>query len=69
MQQPEHFDSIVIGDGLAGLSVGYHLAQQGIRFVILDANERISEAIGYCSGGWDEALRSRHAAKAPMIRP
>jgi putative flavoprotein involved in K+ transport len=51
MQQPEHFDSIVIGGGQTGLSIGYHLARQGIRFVILDANERISEAIGYCSGG------------------
>jgi hypothetical protein len=30
---------------------------------------RISEAIGYCSGEWDEALRTRHAAEAPMIRP
>jgi hypothetical protein len=30
---------------------------------------RISEAVGYCSGGWDEALRARHAVEAPMIRP
>jgi hypothetical protein len=30
---------------------------------------RISEVIGYCSGEWDEALRARHAAEAPMIRP
>lgn len=30
---------------------------------------RITEVIGYCSGEWDEALRARHAAEAPMIRP
>jgi hypothetical protein len=32
-------------------------------------NGSIVEAIGYCSGEWDEALRARHAAEAPMIRP
>lgn len=30
---------------------------------------RIVEAVGYCSGEWDEELRARHAAEAPMIRP
>ncbi len=30
---------------------------------------RIAEAVGYCSGEWDEALRARHAVEAPMIRP
>jgi hypothetical protein len=29
----------------------------------------IAEAVGYCSGEWDEELRARHAAEAPMIRP
>ena len=29
----------------------------------------IVEAVGYCSGEWDEELRARHAAEAPMIRP
>jgi putative flavoprotein involved in K+ transport len=37
----EHFDTIVIGGGQAGLSVGYYLKKQGRPFVILDANERI----------------------------
>ena len=40
----ESFDVIVIGGGQAGLSVGYHLALAGLRFVILDANERIGDA-------------------------
>ena len=30
---------------------------------------RIAEAVCYCTGEWDEALRARHAAEAPMIRP
>lgn len=30
---------------------------------------RIAEAVGYCSGEWDEELRARHAIEAPMIRP
>jgi putative flavoprotein involved in K+ transport len=38
------FDVIVIGGGQAGLSVGYHLARRGLRFVILDANLRVGDA-------------------------
>jgi putative flavoprotein involved in K+ transport len=38
------FDVIVIGGGQAGLSVGYHLARAGARFVILEANERIGDS-------------------------
>jgi anti-sigma factor ChrR (cupin superfamily) len=30
---------------------------------------RIVEAVCYCSGEWDDELRARHAAEAPMIRP
>lgn len=37
-------DTIVIGGGQAGLAVGYHLAQRGIPFVILDAKPRIGDA-------------------------
>ena len=29
---------------------------------------RICEVVGYCSGEWDEELRARHAAEAPMLR-
>lgn len=32
-------------------------------------NGRITEAVGYCNGGWDDDLRARHAAEAPMLRP
>lgn len=30
---------------------------------------RIAAAVGYCNGGWDDELRARHAAEAPMLRP
>ena len=30
---------------------------------------RITDVVGYCNGGWDDALRARHAAEAPMVRP
>jgi CheY-like chemotaxis protein len=29
---------------------------------------RIVTVVGYCSGEWDQQLRERHAAEAPMIR-
>jgi putative flavoprotein involved in K+ transport len=37
----EEFETIVIGGGQAGLSVGYYLKKHGGSFVILDANEQI----------------------------
>src|SRR5215213_8172632 len=40
----EYFETVIIGGGQAGLSVGYHLKKQGRPFVILDANERIGDA-------------------------
>ncbi len=53
----EKFDTIVIGAGQAGLSAGYHLARRGLRFVILDAHERIGDS-------WRVRLRSlRHMAE------
>jgi hypothetical protein len=30
---------------------------------------RITEMTCYCNGGWDDELRARHAAEAPMLRP
>ena len=42
--EPERVETVVIGGGQAGLSVGYYLAQRGLPFVILDSNERIGDA-------------------------
>jgi hypothetical protein len=30
---------------------------------------RIVAVTTYCNGGWDDELRARHAAEAPMLRP
>jgi putative flavoprotein involved in K+ transport len=38
-----HYDVIVIGGGQAGLVTGYHLQRAGLRFLILDAGERIGD--------------------------
>src|SRR6266498_1861044 len=40
----DHFETVIVGGGQAGLSVGYHLAKRGRRFVILEANPRIGDA-------------------------
>jgi len=40
----ERVNTVVVGGGQAGLSVGYHLAQRGLPFIILDAHERIGDA-------------------------
>jgi putative flavoprotein involved in K+ transport len=42
--ETQRVQTLVIGGGQAGLSVGYHLRQRGLPFVILDANERIGDA-------------------------
>lgn len=43
-QDPERVQTVVIGGGQAGLSVGYHLARRGLSFVILDGNGRIGDS-------------------------
>ena len=30
---------------------------------------RICAVTTYCNGGWDDELRARHGAEAPMVRP
>jgi putative flavoprotein involved in K+ transport len=42
--QVERVETLVIGGGQAGLSVGYHLARLGVKFLILDAHRRIGDA-------------------------
>ncbi|MDH5225469.1 MAG: NAD(P)/FAD-dependent oxidoreductase, partial [Actinomycetota bacterium] len=49
----ERFETVVVGGGQAGLSVGYHLAERGRDFVILDANERVGDSWRH---RWDSLL-------------
>jgi putative flavoprotein involved in K+ transport len=44
VQNPERIQTVIIGGGQAGLSVGYHLSRRGLPFVILDAHRRIGDA-------------------------
>jgi putative flavoprotein involved in K+ transport len=46
----DHFDVIVVGAGQAGLAIGYHLAQRGYRFAILEA---AAEPGAAWRGRWD----------------
>jgi len=40
----ERIETLVIGGGQAGLSVGYHLGRRGLPFLIVDGSERIGDA-------------------------
>lgn len=40
----EAVETVVIGGGQAGLSVGYHLSQRGLPHVILDKSDRVGDA-------------------------
>ena len=42
--EAERVDTVIIGGGQAGLAAGYHLAKQGVPFLILDAGERIGDS-------------------------
>lgn len=44
LQRPERVQTLIIGGGQAGLSVGYHLQRRGLPFLILDAHSRIGDA-------------------------
>jgi putative flavoprotein involved in K+ transport len=44
MVASERIQTVVIGAGQSGLSAGYYLAQQGLPFVILDANARVGDS-------------------------
>lgn len=46
----EHFDTIVVGAGQAGLSIGYYLSKQGREFVILEQAANITPT---WRGRWD----------------
>jgi putative flavoprotein involved in K+ transport len=51
--RPDRFDVVVIGAGQAGLAIGYFLARQGRRFVILEAAEAVGAG---WRGRWDSLV-------------
>jgi hypothetical protein len=56
----EHTEAKHTGQGLI---TGRQLVLCAVR------DGRISEMTVFCSGEWDAALRARHAAEAPILRP
>src|SRR6266545_4491624 len=44
MRQRERHETVIVGGGQAGLSVGYHLKRAGRPFVILDRGQRIGDS-------------------------
>jgi putative flavoprotein involved in K+ transport len=54
----ERFDTVVIGAGQAGLTVGYHLREAGRSFVIVDGHDRIGD-------NWRERYDSLHLFTPP----
>jgi putative flavoprotein involved in K+ transport len=42
--QVEYFDTVVIGGGQTGLTIGHHLRAAGREFVIVDANARVGDS-------------------------
>jgi putative flavoprotein involved in K+ transport len=43
-ERAEHYDVVVVGGGQAGLALGYYLAQQGRRFLILEREHDVAPA-------------------------
>ena len=44
MDEIQRYETVIVGGGQAGLSVGYHLKKHGRSFVVLDAEERIGDS-------------------------
>jgi putative flavoprotein involved in K+ transport len=56
--------TVVIGAGQSGLSVGYHLAKRGLPFVILEANARVGDT---WRNRWDSLRLFTHARYDALV--
>src|SRR5688572_25558065 len=68
-RSPERFDVVAVGGGQAGLAIGYFLARQGRRLVILEAADSIGAA---WRTRWDSLLLftpRRYSALAGLAFP
>ena len=67
-----HDDHIVIG-GHQRLVAARRLGLKTVPVIYVDLSPEQSHllnlALNKISGEWDEALRTRHAAEAPLLRP
>jgi cation diffusion facilitator CzcD-associated flavoprotein CzcO len=64
--QGSSYDVVVIGASQAGLAMGYHLAQKGLSFVILDAGPEIGHL---WRSRWDSRIPNRVLVKSPPPYP
>ena len=39
-----HYDVVIVGAGQAGIAMGYYLKQEGLSFLLIDANDRVGDA-------------------------
>ena len=44
MTSPRDYDAVVVGAGQAGLAIGYFLARQGMRFLVVEARDSVGSA-------------------------
>lgn len=44
IRTPHRVQTVIIGAGQAGLSVGYHLARRGLDFIILESHQRVGDS-------------------------
>lgn len=51
-------DVIVIGGGVIGTSILYHLAKKGVKGTLLEKKELASGTSGKCDGNIQRAIRS-----------
>ncbi len=47
----DQFDAVIIGGGIIGLSIGYHLTQKGKKVVVIEKKYTGSGSTGRCIGG------------------
>jgi putative flavoprotein involved in K+ transport len=76
MSAGERFDTIIVGGGQAGLTMGYHLTRLGHRFVILEANPRVGDSwrnrwdsLRLFTPGWYDSLQGLRFRGARTTAP
>jgi len=47
----KHFDAVIVGGGIIGVSVGYHLTKKGLKVVVIEKKYSGSGSTGRCIGG------------------
>src|SRR5258706_13554910 len=65
MQQP-NFEMIVIGGGVIGSSIAYHLARQGRHVLVIERSEVASEPAASWASAGGVRRQGRHAAEAAL---